>query len=507
MWPATISISLVLGWETDSRLLLHRPPTTDHRPLKTENRKPKTENLPQSTSEMEQGDRHMANAVAAETAADLAEKIRSKSAIVGVIGLGYVGLPLINAFTSAGLRCLGFDVDWAKVQSLKEGVSYIRHFDSAIVQNWLDRDVFEPTADMSRLSEADAIVICVPTPLNASRDPDLTYIEATAYAIAQALRPGQLVILESTTYPTTTRDVLVPVLHQNLAGLRCGEDFFVAYSPEREDPGNPNFTAASIPKVVGGMDAASLELACDLYRHAIVQVVPVSSAEVAEACKILENTYRCVNIALVNELKVLFDRMGIDIWEVVAAAKTKPFGFQAFYPGPGLGGHCIPIDPFYLSWLARRNGMSARFIELAGEVNTRMPQYVVDRLGEFLNERSQPIRGSRIAILGMAYKKDVDDFRESPALELAALLWKRGAIVTYSDPHVPMLGHTGHQQLPAMTSQPLTPEYLRDQDCVLIATDHSAFDYELIVRHSSLVVDTRNATKSVHEGQDRIRRA
>ncbi len=449
----------------------------------------------------------MADAVATAVAAELFEKIRTKSAVVGVVGLGYVGLPLIDAFTSAGLRCVGFDVDWAKVQSLKEGVSYIRHMESATIQGWLDRDLFEPTADMSRLSEADAIVICVPTPLNASRDPDLTYIEQTADAIARALRPGQLVILESTTYPTTTRDVLVPILQGNPAGLRCGADFFVAYSPEREDPGNQNFTAASIPKVVGGMDSASLELACDLYRHAIVQVVPVSSAEVAEACKILENTYRCVNIALVNELKVLFDRMGIDIWEVVAAAKTKPFGFQAFYPGPGLGGHCIPIDPFYLSWLARRNGMSARFIELAGEVNTRMPQYVVDRLGEFLNERRLPIRGSRIAILGMAYKKDVDDFRESPALELAALLWKRGAILTYSDPHVANIGRAGHHELPAMTSQPLTPEYLRDQDCVLIATDHSAFDYELIVRHSSLVVDTRNATKSVQEGQDRIRRA
>ena len=298
----------------------------------------------------------MADAVATAVAAELFEKIRTKSAVVGVVGLGYVGLPLIDAFTSAGLRCVGFDVDWAKVQSLKEGVSYIRHMQSATIQGWLDRDLFEPTADMSRLSEADAIVICVPTPLNASRDPDLTYIEQTADAIARALRPGQLVILESTTYPTTTRDVLVPILQGNPAGLRCGADFFVAYSPEREDPGNQNFTAASIPKVVGGMDSASLELACDLYRHAIVQVVPVSSAEVAEACKILENTYRCVNIALVNELKVLFDRMGIDIWEVVAAAATKPFGFQAFYPGPGLGGHCIPIDPFYLSWLARRNG-------------------------------------------------------------------------------------------------------------------------------------------------------
>jgi UDP-N-acetyl-D-glucosamine dehydrogenase len=449
----------------------------------------------------------MADAVATAVAAELFEKIRTKSAVVGVVGLGYVGLPLIDAFTTAGLRCVGFDVDWAKVHSLKEGVSYIRHMESATIQNWLERDLFEPTADLSRLGEADAVLICVPTPLNDSRDPDLTYIQATGRSIAATLRPGQLIVLESTTYPTTTRDVLIPILEQNSAGLKIGVDYFVAYSPEREDPGNPIFTAASIPKVVGGADAESLELACALYGHAIVQVVPVSSAQVAEACKILENTYRCVNIALVNELKVLFDEMGIDIWEVVNAAKTKPFGFQAFYPGPGLGGHCIPIDPFYLSWLARRHGMSARFIELAGEVNTRMPRYVIDRLAEFLNDVGKPIRGSRIAILGMAYKKDVDDPRESPAFELADLLLKRGAELSYSDPHIPVVSASGHHSLPEMVSQQLTAEYLRGQDCVLIATDHSAFDYELIVRYSRLVVDTRNATKSVQEGREKIRRA
>lgn len=449
----------------------------------------------------------MADAVATAAAAEMFEKIRTKSAVVGVVGLGYVGLPLINAFTTAGIRCLGFDVDWAKVQSLKEGISYIRHMESATIQRWLERDLFEPTADMSRLSDADAVLICVPTPLNDSRDPDLSYIEATGRSIAATLRPGQLIVLESTTYPTTTRDVLIPILEQNSAGLKIGVDYFVAYSPEREDPGNPNFTAASIPKVVGGADAESLELACALYGHAIVQVVPVSSAEVAEACKILENTYRCVNIALVNELKVLFDRMGIDIWEVVNAAKTKPFGFQAFYPGPGLGGHCIPIDPFYLSWLARRHGMSARFIELAGEVNTRMPRYVIDRLAEFLNDVGKPIRGSRIAILGMAYKKDVDDPRESPSFELADLLLKRGAELSYSDPHIPVVSASGHHSLPEMVSQQLTAEYLRGQDCVLIATDHSAFDYDLIVKHSRLVVDTRNATKGVQAGREKIRRA
>lgn len=449
----------------------------------------------------------MAGAVITAVAAELFEKIRTKSAVVGVVGLGYVGLPLINAFTTAGLRCLGFDVDWAKVQSLKEGISYIRHMESATIQSWLDRELFEPTVDMQRLCDADAVLICVPTPLNDSRDPDLAYIESTGRSIAATLRPGQLIVLESTTYPTTTRDVLIPILEQNSAGLRCGVDYFVAYSPEREDPGNPNFTAASIPKVVGGADAESLELACALYGHAIVQVVPVSSAEVAEACKILENSYRCVNIALVNELKVLFDRMGIDIWEVVNAAKTKPFGFQAFYPGPGLGGHCIPIDPFYLSWLARRHGMSARFIELAGEVNTRMPRYVIDRLAEFLNDVGKPIRGSRISILGMAYKKDVDDPRESPSFELADLLLKRGAELSYSDPHIPVVTASGHHSLPEMVSQQLTAEYLWGQDCVLIATDHSAFDYDLIVKYSRLIVDTRNATKGVQAGREKIRRA
>ncbi|MEJ7593739.1 MAG: nucleotide sugar dehydrogenase, partial [Planctomycetaceae bacterium] len=286
-----------------------------------------------------------------------------------------------------------------------------------------------------------------------------------------------------------------------------GVDYFVAYSPEREDPGNPDFTAAGIPKVVGGVDAQSLKLAVALYEKAIVKVVPVSSTEIAEACKILENTYRCVNIALVNELKVLFDRMGIDIWEVVDAAKTKPFGFQAFYPGPGLGGHCIPIDPFYLSWLARRNGLSARFIELAGEVNTRMPRYVIDRLSEFLNESGKPVKGSRICVLGMAYKKDVDDPRESPSFELAELLLQRGAILTYSDPHIPKLPEMRHHHLPEMVSQELTPEFLASQDCLLIATDHTDFDYDLIVEHAQMVLDTRNATRDVTSGKEKIQRA
>ncbi len=449
----------------------------------------------------------MSQTVASSSASELQEQIARKEAVVGVIGLGYVGLPLISAFTSAGLRCMGFDVDDSKVQSLAAGESYIQHISSRQVQDWNERGMLDVTADMSRLKEPDVLLICVPTPLNDSRDPDLRYVEGTAEAIAAVLRPGQLVILESTTYPTTTRDVMVPILEKNPAGLKCGQDFFVAYSPEREDPGNPDYTAAGIPKVVGGHDETSRDLACALYAHAIVQVVPVASTEAAEACKILENTYRAVNIALVNELKMLFDRMGIDVWEVISAAATKPFGFQAFYPGPGLGGHCIPIDPFYLTWLARRQGMSTRFIELAGEVNASMPRYVIDRLSEFLNEQAKPIRGSRIALLGVAYKKDVDDPRESPSFELIQLLKQRGAELTYNDPHIPELPRMRHYDLEPMVSQELTPEYLQRQDCVLIATDHSAYDYDEIVRHAPLVLDTRNATAGVVQGREKIRRA
>jgi UDP-N-acetyl-D-glucosamine dehydrogenase len=435
----------------------------------------------------------------------LERAIRDKSAVVGVIGLGYVGLPLINAFTSAGFRAMGFDVDRAKVDRLRAGQSYIKHLPSATVARWLAGKQFEPTDDMSRLNEPDALLICVPTPLSDSRDPDLRYIESTARSIAAVLRPGQLVVLESTTYPTTTRDVVLPILQQS--GLAAGRDFFLAYSPEREDPGNPDYTAAGIPKVVGGLDEPSLNLARQLYAHAIVKVVPVSSPEVAEACKILENTYRAVNIALVNELKMLFDRMGIDIWEVVDAAKTKPFGFQAFYPGPGLGGHCIPIDPFYLTWLARKQGLTTRFIELAGEVNQHMPEYVISRLGDFLNDEGKPIKGSRICLLGMAYKKDVDDPRESPSFELLELLRQRGAVLTYNDPHVPQLPRMRHWDVPAMRSTELTPEFLAAQDCVLIATDHSAYDYVQIVRYARLVLDTRNATRNVTEGREKIRKA
>jgi len=436
----------------------------------------------------------------------LAELIRTKQAVIGVVGLGYVGLPLVRAFTTAGFRCLGFDVDQTKVDKLKAGESYIKHIDSSALQTLIREKKFEPTAALSRLGEADCIIICVPTPLNESRDPDLSYIEGTTRAIAATLRPGQLIVLESTTHPTTTRVNVLPLLEAT--GLVCGKDYFLAFSPEREDPGNPQFQAATIPKVVGGHDELSGNLACAMYGHAIVKVVRVSSMEVAEACKILENTYRAVNIALVNELKVLYDKISIDVWEVIEAAKTKPFGFQAFYPGPGLGGHCIPIDPFYLTWLARKHGEQTRFIELAGEINTHMPHYVVTRLAEFLNEQKKPINGSRIAILGVAYKKDIDDPRESPSFELMKLLGERGAVLSYNDPHVPTLPKMRHYpNLPPMTSQPLTAEYLSAQDCVLIATDHSAYDYEFIVDHSKLVLDTRNATKAVTRGRERIRKA
>lgn len=440
---------------------------------------------------------------------DLAQKllasIQNKTAKVGVIGLGYVGLPLIHAFVRAGMSTIGYDIDENKVKALKAGQSYIAHISASWIQDWIAKKQFDATSDMSRLSEADAILICVPTPLNETRDPDLTYIEETAKKIAKALRPGQLIVLESTTYPGTTRDVVLPILNQS--GLRQGVDFFLAYSPEREDPGNPNFSAQSIPKVVGGMEPQSLAIANALYSQAVVRTVPVSNCEVAEACKILENTYRSVNIAMVNELKVLFQQLGIDIWEVIDAAKTKPFGFQAFYPGPGLGGHCIPIDPFYLTWLARKHEMATRFIELAGEINTSMPLYVINQLAEALNAHGKPIKGSKIGILGVAYKKDVDDERESPSFKLMELLLKRGAEISYSDPHVPSLKEKRHYHLPQLTSSELTPSYLASLDCTLIATDHSAFDYAHIVKHSQLVVDTRNATRGVTEGREKIYRA
>ena len=435
---------------------------------------------------------------------ELKSKISDKTATVGVVGLGYVGIPLVTSFINAGFRTIGFDIDAQKVQRLSRGEMYIQHLSSDWLSPSIANNTFTPTADFSRLPQADVILICVPTPLGDAREPDLSYIESTAQAIAKELRSGQLVVLESTTYPGTTRDVVMPILNES--GLRIG-DYFLAYSPEREDPGNPNFAASNIPKVVGGIDPQSCELANQLYAAAVVSTVPVSSCEVAEACKILENTYRSVNIAMVNELKILFDRLGVNVWEVIEAASTKPFGFQAFYPGPGLGGHCIPIDPFYLSWLARRHDMSARFIELAGEVNASMPHYVVQRVAEALNASSKPIRGSRIGVLGVAYKRDIDDCRESPAYKIMELLMEQGAIVTYNDPHVPVMPKLRHYSLPQLESKTLSQEWLNSLDCTLIVTDHTAYDYEFVVSQSAVVVDSRNATDGVSVNRDRILRA
>jgi UDP-N-acetyl-D-glucosamine dehydrogenase len=437
-------------------------------------------------------------------AAVLLEMIRARRARVGIIGLGYVGLPLARTFAAAGFGVLGFDVDPAKGEKLHAGTSYLRHIADDSVQTMLSQG-FEATSDFSRLDEADAVLICVPTPLTEAREPDLTYVINSARSVAARLRPGQLVVLESTTYPGTTREVVLPLLAER--GLKPGHDFFLAFSPEREDPGNAKFSTANIPKVVGGLEPASLELAAELYGAAITQVVRVSTPEVAEACKILENTYRAVNIALVNELKVLYDRMGIDVWEVIDAAKTKPFGYQAFYPGPGLGGHCIPIDPFYLTWVARRVGLTTRFIELAGEVNTHVPHFVLEKISDALNDRGKPVRGSKVTLLGMAYKKDVDDCRESPGFELMDLLLRKGAVVKYNDPHIPRLPPTRNHPHLRMTSEPLTPEFLADQDCVVIVADHSAYDWQTIVDHAPLVVDTRNATKGVRAPAGRVVKA
>ena len=436
---------------------------------------------------------------------DLADAIDACAAKVAIVGLGYVGLPLVKTFVDAGYVTIGFDTDPSKINRLRAGKSYIEHIAKEWIGTWIASGTFEPTSDMARLREADVILICVPTPLSSDRTPDLRYVEQTAQTIAATLHPGQLVVLESTTYPSTTRDVVLPILQQS--GLTAGEDFLLAYSPEREDPGNADFSTRRIPKVVGGIDEISGELAKSLYSKVVDDVVPVSSVEVAEACKILENTYRAVNIAMVNELKVLFDRMGINIWEVVAAAKTKPFGFQAFYPGPGLGGHCIPIDPFYLSWLARKEGLNTRFIELAGEVNAAMPQYVMSRISGALNDDGKSLRGSRILILGVAYKRDVDDPRESPAFPIMESLITSGAVVSYNDPHIPTLPSMRHYDVPDLSSVALTPESLQAQDCVVIITDHSTYDWQMIANHTHLVVDTRNSMAHVSPAKARIVRA
>ncbi len=439
------------------------------------------------------------------TAAELACRLQDRTASVGVIGLGYVGLPLAQAAVDAGYRVTGFDIDPVKVEMLRKGESYLKHLPSKWLAPSVADATFTPTCDMERLSEPDVLVICVPTPVTDSRDPDLSYITSTTQDISRRLRAGQLISLESTTYPGTTRSVVLPMLERS--GLQCGREFFLAYSPEREDPGNAQFHARTIPKLVGGIDAKSARLANSFYSQVVTKTIPVSSCEVAEAAKILENTYRAVNIAMVNELKVLFSHLGIDVWEVIDAAKTKPFGFQAFYPGPGLGGHCIPVDPFYLSWLAKRNDLNTRFIELAGEVNREMPNYVVQQLVWALNQHGKPVNGSKVLLLGLAYKKDVDDTRESPSFKLFELLQAQGAELTYNDPHVPVIPRLRAYDLPPLKSQPLTSELLAQQDCVLIATDHSCYDYEFIVHHARLVIDTRNATQDVVLHREKIHKA
>lgn len=443
----------------------------------------------------------------AETSAlahELRERLETRTAQIAIVGLGYVGLPLAEAFAGAGYPVLGFDIDEEKVAKLNRGESYIGHICPERVAELVASGHFEATADAARFREADAIIICVPTPLTVTREPDLSFIESTGKTLRRHLRRGQLVVLESTTYPGTTEDLLLPILEKS--GLKAGEDFFLAYSPEREDPGNRDYSTKNIPKVVGGMDEASRTLAVTLYEPVVEGVVPVSGTRIAEACKILENSYRAVNIALVNELKVVFDRMGIDVWEVIEAAKTKPFGFQPFYPGPGLGGHCIPVDPFYLTWIARKYGVHTRFIELAGEVNTAMPQYVVDRVSEALNEEGKPLKGSSLCILGVAYKKDVDDPRESPAFEILEMLQRRGAVVSYNDPHIPRLPRMRHHTI-RLTSQALTPDFLAAQDAVIVVTDHSRYDFTEIMRHTTLLIDTRNATAGCEAGNCRIRKA
>ncbi|MGD8452096.1 MAG: nucleotide sugar dehydrogenase [Phycisphaerae bacterium] len=427
------------------------------------------------------------------TAADkLIQKIRDRKALVGVMGLGYVGLPLVREFCNAGFRMMGFDVDAKKVSMLQAGKTYIKHLPAKMFQQFMKEDRFTPTTDMKLLRKPDAILICVPTPLDKMREPDMTYVRNTTEDIAKVLRPGQLIILESTTYPGTTREIVLPLLQSK--GLKLDRDFFLAFSPEREDPGRTDITTKDIPKVVGGVSRTSGRVAAELYRGVLSRVVPVSAAEVAEACKIVENVYRCINIALVNELKMVFDRMGIDVWEVIEAAKTKPFGFQPFYPGPGLGGHCIPIDPLYLSWKAREFGRPTRFIELAAEINTYMPEHVVMRVGEALNERGKALKGSRVLVLGLAYKKDVDDTRESPSVTLIELLQKQGAKVDYHDPFIAAGPQMREHNITHMRSVKLTAPNLKRYDCVLIATDHTDVDYDMVVKHAKLVVDTRNAT-------------
>ncbi len=412
-----------------------------------------------------------------------------------IIGLGYVGLPLLIDFCEAGLAVIGFDIDNQKVNYLKEGKSYISYIPHDVIAKYKEAELMEATTDFSGLSEVENIIITVPTPLTDHREPDLSFVKSTSEVISKNMRKGQLIVLESTTYPGTTREVILPILESS--GLKAGEDFSLAYSPERVDPNNQSCNAREIPKVVGGITENCLERAKNLYERVFDEVVPVSSVETAEASKLMENIFRAVNIAMVNEMKMLFDRMGIDVWEVIQASSTKPFGFMPFYPGPGLGGHCIPIDPFYLTWKAREYDFSTRFIELAGEINTQMPYYVVQKVIGALNERDKSIKGAKVLVLGAAYKKDVDDVRESPAVKILTILKEKGALVNYHDPFIPEI--KGMRSYPGldMKSLDLTKQTINEQDCILVVTDHSKIDYDSIVEQSTLVVDTRNACRGI----------
>lgn len=432
------------------------------------------------------------------------DRIRRREAKVGVVGLGYVGLPLGMAFAEAGFPVTGLDVDARKVDRLEKGESYIKHIDAEPIRRLTASGKLKATVDFSRTAELDCVIICVPTPLTASREPDMSFIVAASEAVAPYVRPGQLFVLESSTYPGTTEEVMKPILERG--GLKAGEDFYLAFSPEREDPGNASFNTRTIPKIVGGYSPACMEVAQALYGSALSEIVPVSSTRVAEMAKLLENIFRCVNIALVNELKMLCDRMHVDVWEVIQAASTKPFGFMAFYPGPGLGGHCIPIDPFYLTWKAREFEFQTKFIELAGEVNTSMPYYVVQRTMEGLNQQKKSINGSNLLVLGVAYKKDIDDMRESPSLRIISLLMEKGANVEYHDPFVPKVERM-HGFNHALSSVPLELGKLSRYDGVLILTDHSSLDYAEIVRQANLVVDTRNVTKKLGRNNEKVLKA
>jgi UDP-N-acetyl-D-glucosamine dehydrogenase len=431
-------------------------------------------------------------------------RIHARTAVVGVIGQGYVGLPLSLVFQEAGFPVRGFDVDVAKVEALRRGESYIKHIGASRVAAAVTGGRFIASSDFDGLRECDAIIICVPTPLGKHREPDLSYIHNTARAIAARLRPGQLIVLESTTYPGTTDEEVLPLLEAG--GLTCPRDFLLAFSPEREDPGNQHFTTKTIPKVVGGVNAESTEAAAAFYRAAIDRVVPVSSARVAESCKLVENVYRSVNIALVNELKMTFDRMGIDVWEVLEAAKTKPFGFTPFYPGPGLGGHCIPLDPFYLSWKASEHGMWTRFIELAGEINTSMPRYVFQKVAAALNDAGKSVKGARLCILGLSYKENIDDDRESPSYEILELLREAGAVVDYCDPFFPR-ARAGRKHDIGLASVPCTAAALSAYDALIVATAHEQFKDPELYRGVRLVIDTRNIVKRAEDGPAQVVKA